>query len=198
MSQSNSTDRKPAGIKSGLATAITLFILSIFLHFRSDYFGILTNAISIAFIVIGFIGMGFDLNKLATKQGDLSDEHGHGTGIFDNIGPGLGLLVLWSALYYYSPTIWVRVPIFLILLFGVYAILLGLINYLVDFVLSKQDIEAQRISIEAKHSDDKEALLRLNASKSFLAIKNIFIAMGLIVGIVAGVLQSLQILKFIP
>jgi hypothetical protein len=189
--------KKSVNPRSGMAVALTFFAISIFLYFQPKYFDVATVGVSLASIIIGFAGLGSELNKISSGEGNFADDFKRGAGIFDNTGYGIALLILWGALYYYFPIIWVNVIISPILLFAIYGIILGLVNGFFDFTLSKKDLDEQKIAIEAK-PENKEALLQYNTSKYYLIVKSVVVVIVGTVGFVAALLQALQILKIIP
>ncbi len=126
---------KSSDIRDGIALAFTAFIISIYLYFQSGYFGLLTNAVAIFLIVVGLAGFGIELEKMTSKKLDALIDKKGGSGIFDNLGIGLAMFVVWAALRYYFPMIWVNALTFLLLLFSVYGMALGFINILFVIVI---------------------------------------------------------------
>ena len=120
--QKRNVKKKKVDVRSGIALAITFFAISIFLYFQKDYFGFLTNLISIVCIVIGLIGFGVELNKITSqKLGKIIDTK-KGPGIFDNLGIGIGIFVIWVALYR---------------TFSTYGMILGLVNLLFAGIVNR-------------------------------------------------------------
>lgn len=81
------------------------------------------------------------------------------------------------------------------LFFGVAFVLVGVMNFIFDFVLSKKDLEDQRIAIEAD-ADKQEALMRLNAARYRTAVKNVLLTIGGIVSFLASLVTVLQAFGF--
>ena len=175
--------KRQSDVRGGIALAITAFAISIFLYFQPEYFGALTTVVAIALIALGFAGLGIELDKITSEELDSLINREKGPGIFDNLGIGIAFLIVWATLYRYFPVTWVNVLTSAILLFGAYAITLGLVNALF-FILTK--------------SGSKAALSQGNSDKPWsLAIK-IATAISGIIGLTASLIQILQFFKMIP
>jgi hypothetical protein len=171
--------KKQSDVRTGIALAISFFVISIFLHFQPQYFGALTTAIAIVLIVLGFAGLGFELNKTTSDELDSLTNREKGPEIFNNLGMGIALLIVWAALYYNFPWTWVNALTSVILLLGAYGITLGLVNILF-FILPR--------------SGSKTALSQSESNKPWaLAIK---IIAGTI-GFIASLIQILQFLRLV-
>jgi hypothetical protein len=120
--------KKQPDVRAGIALAVAVFTISIFLYFQSQYFGALTTPAAIALIVFGFAGLGVELNRITSEEFDSLIDREKGPGVFDNLGIGIAFLVAWSALYHYFPTVWMNVLTSPVLLFGTYGTVLGLVN----------------------------------------------------------------------
>jgi len=175
--------KRRTDVRGGIALAMAAFAISIFLYFRSQYFGALTTGAAIALIVLGFAGLGIELNKMTSEGLDLLTNRGKGPGVFDNLGIGIALLVVWGALYRYFPIMWVNVLTSPVLLFGTYGTILGLVNALF-LVLIKSDSK----TVSSQSESDKPGVL---ASKIAVAISGV-------VGFIASLIQILQFFKVIP
>jgi hypothetical protein len=163
--------KRQSDVRGGITLAITAFAISIFLYFQPEYFGALTTVVAIALIALGFAGLGIELDKITSEELDSLVNREKGPGIFDNLGIGIAFLIVWATLYRYFPVTWVNVLTSAILLFGAYAITLGLVNAL---------------------------LSQGNSDKPWsLAIK-IATAISGIIGLTASLIQILQFFKMIP
>lgn len=185
MKQSTATQdtKKQSDVKAGIALAVGAFIISIFLYFQSQYFGILTTPVAVFLIVLGFAGLGIELNKITSETLDSLIDREKGPGVFDNLGLGISLLVVWGALYHYFPAVWVNVLTFPVLLFGTYGTSLGLVN-LLFLVLAKSSPKTTSNQSES----DKPGLL---------AIKVVSAVSG-ILGFIASLIQILQFFGVLP
>src|SRR5690349_4372298 len=76
MSELKSTKptKKPVDPRSGMAIALTFFVISIFLYFQPNYFAAATVAVSLASIIIGFLGLGTELNRISSGVGNFADD----------------------------------------------------------------------------------------------------------------------------
>ena len=179
--QKRNVKKKKVDVRSGIALAITFFAISIFLYFQKDYFGFLTNLISIVCIVIGLIGFGVELNKITSqKLGKIIDTK-KGPGIFDNLGIGIGIFVIWVALYRTFPINWVNILITPLLFFSTYGMILGLVNLLFAGIVN-------RGTTNTNQREDNELWL--------LAVKISAVISG-IIGFIASLIQILQYLKIL-
>src|SRR5689334_21864296 len=138
--------KKPVGVKAGLAFALTFFVVSIVLFFLPQYFGSWTSWIAIGFTIAGFMFLGLELNRLTEEWEIVSKQTNNGREIFDKIGIGIGLLILWGIIVFNFRYILLNVIMFHPLFFGVSFVLVGIVNLIFDFVLSKKELEDQRIA----------------------------------------------------
>jgi hypothetical protein len=185
MKQSTATHdtKKQSDVRTGIALAVAAFTISIFLYFQSQYFGALTTPVAIALIVLGFAGLGIELNKITSEELDSLINTKKGPGIFDNLGIGIAFLVVWGALYHYFPIVWVNVLTSPILLFGTYGTVLGLVNVL--------------FHVSAKSSAKTTPVQRESHKSGLLAIKIISAISG-VLGFFASLIQILQFFRVIP
>ena len=185
MEQSTATQdtKKRSDVRTGIALAVGSFTISIFLYFQSQYFGALTTPAAIALIVLGFAGLGIELNKITSEKLDSLIDTEKRPGIFDNLGIGIALLVVWGALYHYFPIVLVNVLTFPVLLFGTYGTVLGLVNIL--FLVSAK---SSAKTTSAQSESDKPGLL---------AIKIVSAISG-VLGFIASLIQILQFFGVIP
>jgi hypothetical protein len=109
-----SPTNKSSNVRTGLALALSFFAISVFLYFQPTYLGSVTRFIAIAFVVIGICGLGLELEKLYHGKDDPTQN----AGIFDNLGIGLGLLIIWIILYVNFAAVWLNILIGLILIFA--------------------------------------------------------------------------------
>ena len=175
--------KKRADVRSGIALAVAAFAISIFFYFQPQYFGALTTAAAIALIVLGFAGLGIELNKITSEELDSLIDREKGPEIFDKLGIGIALLIVWAALYHYFPMTLVNVLTFPVLLFGAYGTTLGLVNALF-FVMTK--------------SGSKAALSRSESDRPWSLALNIATAISGVVGFIASLIQILQFFQIIP
>jgi len=175
--------KKQSDVRAGIALAVAAFTISIFLYFQSQYFGALTTPAAIALVVLGFAGLGIELNKITSGGLDSLIDPEKGPGIFDNLGIGIAFLVIWGALYHYFPIVWVNVLTSPVLLFGTYGTVLGLVNVLF-LVLAKSNAK----TTSAQSGPDKPGLL---------AIKIVSAVSG-VLGFIASLIQILQFFGVIP
>lgn len=185
MKQSAATQdtKKQSDVRTGIAFALCAFTISIFLYFQPQYFGALTTPTAIALIVLGFAGLGIELNKVTSEELDSLIDREKGPGIFDNLGIGIALLVVWGALYHYFPAVWVNVLTSPVLLFGTYGTVLGLVNILF-LVLATSSAKTTSNQSES----DKPGLL---------AIKVVSAISG-VLGFIASLIQILQFFEVLP
>jgi len=169
--------RKQSDVRTGIALAVSAFTVSIFLYFQPQYFGVVTTPVAIALIVLGFAGLGIELDKITSKETGSLVDHKKGPGIFNNLGIGIALLVVWGALYHYFSTIWMNVLTSPVLLLGTYGIVLGLVNILFLVLVKSSDKTAS-----TQNEPDKPGLL---------AIKVISAISG-VLGFIASLIQILQ------
>ncbi len=180
---------------SGIALSLTAFVIAIFLYFQPNYFGVMTNGAAVALIVLGIMGLGLELEKISSGQrGNLTGEP-KGSGIFDNLGIGLGFLVVWATVYYYFPLTWINVITSPMLLFSVYGINLGILNWLFAILPSEP--------VSEKRADEKGVKAyptSIDGSKTHnpwsMATKIAVIISG-VTAFIASLLQILQILKIV-
>jgi len=183
---------KPSDVRSGIALAATAFIISIFLYFQPQYFGVPTKAIAIIFIVIGFGGLGIELEKLTSDKRRSTISSKKGSGIFDNLGIGFALFIAWATIYYYFPIVWVNVLTSVFLIFGVYGMTLGFTN------IFFRATSKSRAKSNSNNSDPKEISFEQKRTHKPqpVAIKIAVAASG-VLGFIASLIQILQFLKII-
>jgi hypothetical protein len=182
-SATSQNKRKQTDVRAGIALAVSAFAISIFLYFRPQYFGNLSMGVAIALIFIGFAGLGTELNKMASGDLDALVDRRKGQGIFDNLGIGIALLVVWAALYHYFPKTWINVLASPVLLFGTYGTVLGLINALFFTVTRSSD---EIVSTQSALNKPQRTAIRV-----------ISIFSG-VLGFIASLIQILQFLRIVP
>ena len=177
--------------RSGISLALTAFIVSIVLYFQPGYFGFLTNAVAIFLIALGFAGLGIDLERLV-KEGDTPSSDGPSTsGIFNNIGIGVALIIIWAAVFRYFPFVWLNIFTVFFLLFGVYGTTLGLVNLLFGFLAESRSNPEHRPTIASQ-------LQASETKQPWSVATKIAVAVAGTTAFVASLLQILQIIKVIP
>ena len=176
-------------VSSGIAIALTAFLLSIFLYFQPQYLGSLTNVAQIILIFIGFAGLGIELEKVINGNRELLAQQAKVSGLFNNIGIGMALLILWASLYNQSPIAWLNGLTFIILMFATYGITLGLVNLL--FAALPQTGIVGSVPTTPSSSSQNETRRPWS-----LALKIAVVISGL-TAFLASLLQILQILKVI-
>jgi hypothetical protein len=102
----------------GLPVVISLITLSVFLYVRPEYLGYKTVSmiISIIVVIIGFIGLSIELNKI-------------GEGVSDFI-IGLIFLIIWGTVYHFYSVVWLNAIMLFFMVFGIYGTSKGLIKML--------------------------------------------------------------------
>lgn len=175
--------KKRTDVRGGIALAIAAFVISIFLYFQLQYFGVLTRFAAIALVVLGFAGLGIELDKITSEELDSLINRGKGPGIFDNFGIGIAFLIVWAALYHYFPIIWLNLLTSPVLLFGTYGTILAIVNALF-LTLTKLG--------------SKTASSQTELQKPWLLAIKIAAAISGVVGFVASLIQILQFVKVIP
>jgi len=183
---------KPGDVRSGIALALTAFIISMFLYCEPQYFGSLTKAVAVVLIFVGFASLGIELEQLTSTRRRALIDRNNDSGIFTNLGIGLAILVVWASLHHYFPSIWVNVLISILLLLSVYGMTLGLVNILFRVACKSRDEgdSASTGSIDADASQNR------TKKPGSLAVK-IAVAVSGVIGFVASMIQILQFLKII-
>lgn len=179
---------KRRDVRSGIALVAAFFSISILLYFESSYFGSFTKVVAIALIVLGFAGLGIELEKMINTQQDGADREEGDVGVFDNIGIGTAMLVVWGALYHYFPVVWVNILTSAVLLFGAYGVALGLMNLAVLIVLRSQRKDVSEVPDDA---------LPKRAKVDRRTARGIAVAISGVVGFIASMIQILQFLRVI-
>lgn len=120
--QSTSLD----SISSGIGLSFAFIVTAIFIYFKQDYLGSVVTSIIISssMMVFGIMGLGMELNKL-------NNEKKFG---FDELGIGLGLIILWAILHYFFPVIWLNWVLLFVLLVGFYGIGVGIFKIVQNIV----------------------------------------------------------------
>jgi len=110
-------------ITLGTGIALAFILLAIFFYFYPQYFGnvIVSYVVSATLIIFGSIGLGIELNKIFNKDKGVK---------LDDLGVGLGLLLLWGIVHYFFPYTWVNVIMFFPLALGLVAIMKGIVSIL--------------------------------------------------------------------
>ncbi|MFC7393010.1 hypothetical protein [Scopulibacillus cellulosilyticus] len=108
----------------GIGLALAFILLAMFIYLNHDYLGNkdLSYIISAILISVGTIGLGTELESENKKFG------------FDNLGIGLGLLVIWALLHYYFPYTLINWVISFLLFFAFVGIFSGIVSLLVKLV----------------------------------------------------------------
>lgn len=91
---------------------------------------ILSYSLTILFLLIGIVGLGFELNKLGDQTVKLG---------FDDFGVGFALVSIWAIIYYFFPIWWINLITIILLFFGVYGTTVGAIKILRILFLSKKN-----------------------------------------------------------
>lgn len=189
--------------RTGLALALALLTLSGVFSLLPTYFISATVGVSITLFIVGLMGVGVDLNRLSSGQASILDDFSKGKGIFDNLFFGLGFVLSWLAIHYFYNNIWTNVAISLVLLFGAYAIYLGVVNWVVNYYVSKRDLEERRIRIETE-GNKREELVKHNADRYLQAMLNSLNILAIILTIITSIiaiitfLDQMGIIKVIP
>ncbi len=90
---------------------------------------ILSYLLTIVSLFIGIIGLGIELNKLGDQTVKLG---------FEELGIGLGLLIVWATIYYFFPIWWVNLITIFLLFFGTYGTTVGAVKILRNLFSSKK------------------------------------------------------------
>jgi len=189
--------------RTGLALAFAFFAIATILAFLPSYFNSWTYGVAITLFIIGIMGVGADLNKLSSREATILDQFEKGKGIFDNFFMGLGMFLAWVALYYYFGNIFVNIAVFAALLFGIYAVFLGIINSVVNYYIIKRDLEEKRIRIEAD-PQKKDGLVEYNSEKYQQSIVSAINIVAILVSIPASIvavvtfLDQVGAINFLP
>lgn len=194
-SLSNNALAKPkkTNPRVGLSLALSMFIIATLLYFLPLYFGSLTLGVSITLVIIGLIGVGSDLDSLSSRQSTIADGFVRGKDIYNNFFFGLALIIVWASVYYWWNSIWVNIAISVVLLLGIYSVLYGFVNGVVDFVVGQESLARRKIEIEAS-SDKKSALLELNSDRYAVILRVIIVVIVGLVSFVSSILTILSVL----
>ncbi|SEG79598.1 hypothetical protein [Paenibacillus sp. UNC499MF] len=114
--------KEPLG---GIAVAISMILVALFLFFNPSYLGIVivTNTVSTVLMVIGIIGLSIEINKIIGEK-PLG---------FDDAGLGFAFLVFWVIIYHYFDGVIINWILLLFLFFGLYGSVLGIAK-IINFV----------------------------------------------------------------
>ncbi|QHA92247.1 hypothetical protein [Bacillus sp. N1-1] len=117
---SKNKNKKEDDIPFGIGLSVAFIIIATFVYLQPEYLGSSTVSIifSSIFITIGVAGLGIELNKLNDKQNSG----------FENMGIGLGFLMVWAVLHYFFPLVWVNWLLIVVLLFALIFITTGIAN----------------------------------------------------------------------
>jgi hypothetical protein len=123
---------------NGISIAISFLVFALLIYMFPNYLGntILSTILSIIFVVIGLIGLSFELSKLNEQKLG-----------FDDIGIGLGLLIIWAVIHHYFPYIWVNWLTTLLFVFGTYGTILGSFKNIYSFAFKTQDNKTRWLKI---------------------------------------------------
>jgi hypothetical protein len=179
--QKHNAKKKNTDVRTGIALAITFFATSIFLYLRKDYFGFVSNIMSIVCIVIGFMGIGLELNNITNKKLEKIIDIKKGPEVFNNLGIGIGIFIVWVALYQSLHLVLVNILISPLFFFSVYGMTLGLVNLLFAGIVNRNKMNANQTEVK---------------SLWLLAVKISTVISG-IIGFIASLIQILQYLKII-
>jgi len=172
---------------TGLALGMAFFVVSIFLWSRPSYFGTIGPLPQVACLFMGFAGLGTELDKLAKRDRGSLVLEAKASGLFTNLGMGTGFLVIWAWLYASFDSFWINVAAFFVLLFGAYAVLLGLV-YLLFLVLPGPGEEHPTPAPESPNS----------GKRPLSVATRIAVAIAGLTAFTASLLQILQIAKILP
>ena len=147
--EENTREKKPKEIVfsaeidsaiNGYAIGISFTGIGLFLLLRPDYFTIpiISYIIGAIIGVIGVLGTGIELSKHAKVKG------------LGNLVVGFLFLGIWLWGYIKVQSIWLNILIFIVLVIGVYAICLGLIQGLVSIVRNVRQIRADKDTSKSK------------------------------------------------
>lgn len=189
--------RKLVDVRGGIAFSLAFFVIAIILYFQPRYFGSATQWVSVVCVIIGLMALGTDLDRLTEELLSGSIRPKNGKDVFNNIGIGAGVLLLWAIIYTNTTSLLINILIFIVLFFGVSGTLWGIMNFIFDMALSRKNLEEQRIKIEAD-PEKKDALIDLNNSRYYTSLKNIVLFIGFLVGLLSGIATVLQWLKIGP
>lgn len=113
----------------GISLATTFILFGIFLYFTPEFFlyKTLTTVLGLLSIVIGIMGLSFEMSKINDESVGFSD-----------LGLGLGFLIVWAIIYYYLPNVWINIFSSLFLFFGLYGSFSGTIKVAYGFVFKRE------------------------------------------------------------
>ncbi len=160
-----------------LSMALTLFCLSFFLLYSRTYFGSVTVAANWILIAVGIMILGISLSvvdQITVYKEATYDKFGF-------IGMGIGILIICFLIYQSANTIWLNILLFPFLVFGLYAINMGIINV----IRSKMEVTKSSNSTQKAKGTNSLSIKLING-------------FAWIVGLIASLLQILQFLKVIP
>jgi hypothetical protein len=141
--------------------------------------------------------LGLELNRLAEELQKSSIQSKKGSDIFNNLGIGAGLLLLWVVLHINISSVFINVVLFVVLFMGVASMLWGLMNLIFEIALRRKELEEQRINIEAP-PDKRDALIDLNDNRYYNFVKNAVLLLGFFIGLLSGIATILQWLEVKP
>lgn len=125
---------------NGYAIGFSFTGIGVFLLLKPDYFAIpLISYIVGAIIgVVGVLGTGVELSKHSKVKG------------LGNLVIGILFLGGWLLGYIWVHSIWLNIPIFLLLILGCYAVFLGLIQGMVSIVRNVRIIRKEKNESKGK------------------------------------------------
>ena len=115
---------KAEDIIEGISISIVFIVIGIALFFLPTFFKneIFTTIVGVISLVIGIIGLSLELSKMSEKSIGL-----------DDFGVGLGMLIVWAAIYFYVPFKWMNFISIFILFFGLYGFISGIVKMVYGF-----------------------------------------------------------------
>ena len=172
----NTTEELDAWVSMSLS--ISIFILSIFLFYEQNYFDGATGVINVILTAIGIFILGISLSVISQQTTYKEKQYDK----FGFMGAGVAILIIWLLVYRSLLSIWANIILFPILFFGIYAIILGVIN----LMRSRMSASGFRNRNDPL-TDEKPKSIVLRLLNGF----------AWAIGLLASLLQLLQYFKFI-
>lgn len=131
MGRKNEGESQSQDLENGLSVIITFLTIAGFLYFDPSHLGnlILSYVLTFLFLLIGIIGLGVELNKLANGN---SDKLG-----FSDLFLGMGMGTCWIIIYYFREGSLSNLVFLPLLLISIYGISKGLIKILKNLFSSE-------------------------------------------------------------
>ena len=153
---------------TGYAIGVSFFAIGLFLLLNPRYFfsPIVSYILGALIGAFGVLGTGLELSRVSKIKG------------LDNIIFGVVFLMIWFFIYSNFNSLWVNIPSFFLLVFGCYALMLGIIQGAYSIVINHKEKQKENPKIGVFNLISQSVLFLTQLCTLIIAIFNMVKAIG--------------------